>query len=92
MDMETLFRSVTKTERALIVHEAKTSFGVGAEIVRRIGEMVSEIRKNPDFKDFYVESKVLGAKPGPVTAHPALEILRLPQIEDIVEAAKGVLA
>jgi pyruvate/2-oxoglutarate/acetoin dehydrogenase E1 component len=36
MDMETVLGSVAKTGRAVVVHEAVTSFGVGAEIAARI--------------------------------------------------------
>jgi len=89
MDREAVLCSVTKTERALIVHEAKTKFGVGAEIASMIGAYVSEVRRDiKEMSDFFVATKVLGAKDGPVTAHPALEVLRLPQVEDIVAAAK----
>ena len=38
LDMETVLRSVAKTRRAVIVHEAVKSFGVGAEVAARIGE------------------------------------------------------
>ena len=38
LDMETVLRSVVKTRRAVIVHEAVKPFGVGAEIAARIGE------------------------------------------------------
>ncbi|HDP98514.1 MAG TPA: alpha-ketoacid dehydrogenase subunit beta [bacterium] len=37
-DMETVSRSVEKTGRLVIVHEAARSFGVGAEIAATIGE------------------------------------------------------
>lgn len=93
MDQKTILKSVAKTGHALIVHEAKTAFGVGAEISRIIGEEALEIKKwcGPQFANpLYV--KILGAKEGPVAAHPALEALRMPQVNDIVEAAKGVLA
>jgi len=92
MDREAILYSVTKTERVLIVHEAKAKFGVGAEIASMIFNYVSETRRDiEEMSDFFVTTKILGAKDGPVTAHPALEKLRLPQIEDIVEAAKEVL-
>ncbi|OFZ08335.1 MAG: hypothetical protein A3D92_12670 [Bacteroidetes bacterium RIFCSPHIGHO2_02_FULL_44_7] len=80
MDREAILYSVTKTNRALIVHEAKKDFGVGAEISAFINENAYEC--------LWVPVKRLGAKDGPVTAHPALEALRLPQVEDIVAAAK----
>ena len=37
-DIETVLASVRKTGRLLVVHEANTQFGVGAEIVRRVTE------------------------------------------------------
>jgi pyruvate dehydrogenase E1 component beta subunit len=39
LDTKTIIDSVTKTKRAVIVHEAPRSCGVGAEIVARINEM-----------------------------------------------------
>lgn len=36
LDMETIERSVKKTGRAVVVHEAQRSFGIGAEIAARI--------------------------------------------------------
>ena len=38
LDMETVLRSVGKTRRAVIVHEAVKPFGVGAEIASRLNE------------------------------------------------------
>ncbi|MGI0100285.1 MAG: alpha-ketoacid dehydrogenase subunit beta [Candidatus Micrarchaeaceae archaeon] len=38
LDEQTIIESVKKTGKALIVHEAETSFGVGAEIAARIAE------------------------------------------------------
>jgi acetoin:2,6-dichlorophenolindophenol oxidoreductase subunit beta len=38
LDMDTIFASVRKTGRAVVVHEACRSFGVGAEISSRIHE------------------------------------------------------
>jgi acetoin:2,6-dichlorophenolindophenol oxidoreductase subunit beta len=38
LDMETVLRSVAKTRRAVIVHEAVKPFGVGAEIAARLNE------------------------------------------------------
>lgn len=38
LDTNTILESVAKTRRAVIVHEAVKSFGVGAEIAARIGE------------------------------------------------------
>lgn len=38
LDEETIFRSVAKTGRAVVIHEAVKAFGVGAEISARINE------------------------------------------------------
>lgn len=38
LDTETIVESVKKTHRAVVVHEAPTSCGVGAEIIARINE------------------------------------------------------
>lgn len=92
MDEEAIWLSVTKTNKALIVHEAKTKFGVGAEIARMIVSRLRKTKKHvKNLKNFSIDVEVVGAKDGPVTAHPALEALRLPQAEDIVAAAKEVL-
>jgi pyruvate dehydrogenase E1 component beta subunit len=38
MDTDTVLKSVAKTRRAVVVHEAPRSFGVGAEVAARINE------------------------------------------------------
>jgi acetoin:2,6-dichlorophenolindophenol oxidoreductase subunit beta len=38
LDTESILKSVAKTRRAVVVHEAPRSFGVGAEVVSRIQE------------------------------------------------------
>ena len=38
LDTETVLKSVAKTRRAVVVHEAPRSFGVGAEVTARIQE------------------------------------------------------
>ena len=47
LDMETILASVTKTGRAVIVHEAVKSFGVGAEISARLNEQLWGKLKSP---------------------------------------------
>jgi acetoin:2,6-dichlorophenolindophenol oxidoreductase subunit beta len=47
MDTETILKSVAKTRRAVVVHEAPRSFGVGAEIVARIQENLFGDLKGP---------------------------------------------
>ena len=38
MDTDSMLKSVAKTRRAVVVHEAPRSFGVGAEVAARIKE------------------------------------------------------
>ncbi|CAM3799152.1 alpha-ketoacid dehydrogenase subunit beta [Vibrio aquimaris] len=38
IDMDTIFKSLSKTGRLLVVHEASRSCGVGAEIITRVAE------------------------------------------------------
>ena len=65
LDMETVLTSVAKTRRAVIVHEAVRSFGVGAEIAARITEEL--------FSDLAAAPRRLGAKSTPVPFSSALE-------------------
>ncbi len=64
-DMETITRSVERTSRALVVHEAVLHGGLGAEIAARIQETAF------DWLDAPVER--LGAPFAPVPASPVLE-------------------
>ena len=47
MDTETVLKSVAKTRRAVVVHEAPRSFGVGAEVAARIQEHLFSDLKAP---------------------------------------------
>jgi acetoin:2,6-dichlorophenolindophenol oxidoreductase subunit beta len=47
MDTETVLKSVAKTRRAVVVHEAARSFGVGAEVAARIQEHLFSDLKGP---------------------------------------------
>jgi pyruvate/2-oxoglutarate/acetoin dehydrogenase E1 component len=47
MDTETVLNSVARTGRAVVVHEAPRSFGVGAEVVARIQELLFGQLKAP---------------------------------------------
>ncbi len=64
-DETTVMNSVAKTRRAVIVHEAVKSFGVGAEISSRIHEELFSSLKGPVQR--------VGAKPTPVPFSKPLE-------------------
>lgn len=77
LDMATLGASVRKTGRLLVVHEAPTRGGIGAEIVRRVVEETwSSLKAAP---------KVLGALNVPMPFSPGLEDACLPQETTIAE-------
>lgn len=82
-DKETIVNSVKKTGRAVVVHEAHKTCGVGAEISSMIMEEA--------FK--YLDAPVLrlGAKACPLPFNPGLENAVVPQEEDIIKAVKAVL-
>jgi pyruvate dehydrogenase E1 component beta subunit len=84
LDMETVTRSVERTNRALVVHEAVLHGGLGAEIAARIQETAF------DWLDAPVER--LGAPFAPVPASPALEEAFVPNADLIVERAERMLA
>lgn len=80
LDVEAILRSVKKTGRLLVVHEAPARGGAGAEIVRQIVERGFEhLRKPP---------RVLGGLNTPMPYSASLEDACLPQTGDIVEAIR----
>lgn len=80
LDNETIFASVNKTHRAVIVDEGWHSGGISAEIAARITEELFYDLDSP------VE-RICGVEvPAPYAKH--LEQASLPQIEDIVERVK----
>lgn len=82
MDLETMVNSVKKTGRALVVHEAHRTLGIGAEIASAITEEA--------FK--YLDAPVarLGAKACTLPFNLVLEDAVVPGIEDIIESAKTI--
>jgi pyruvate/2-oxoglutarate/acetoin dehydrogenase E1 component len=83
LDTGTIINSVKKTGKAVVVHEAHRTCGVGAEIASTIMEEA--------FK--YLDAPVLrlGAKQCPLPFNLGLENAVIPQEEDIIKAVKSVL-
>ncbi|WP_320669107.1 alpha-ketoacid dehydrogenase subunit beta [Patulibacter defluvii] len=83
LDHEGLERSVRRTGRALIVHEAVADFGPGAEIATRLTERLL----------YEVEGPIrrLGAVAAPTPYSPPLEALALPGPEAIAAAVRGLV-
>jgi len=81
-DEELVFDSVRRTGKALVLHEASRTGGVGGEYAAAIGEACFEWLDGP------VER--LAALDVPVPYHPALERAALPSLELVVERARAL--
>jgi pyruvate/2-oxoglutarate/acetoin dehydrogenase E1 component len=84
LDAETLLASVRKTGKALVAHEATRSCGVGAEVSALIAEAAFEHLDAPVVR--------LTAPDVPIPFSPPLEKRVLPQLEDLKEACRDLLA
>ncbi len=80
IDMSTILASVRKTSRAVVVHEAVRTCGIGAEIAASIAEEAF------DFLDAPV--KRIGAPFTPVPFAPVLEQRYLPGQQDIIDTVR----
>lgn len=84
LDMETVLRSVRKTNRAVVVHEEWKNVGFGAELASRIYEGAF------DYLDAPVER--IGGPFVPMPYSKPLERAAIPHEEDVLAAVKRVLA
>ena len=83
LDTDTLVRSVCKTGRVLIVHEAPVTGGVGAELAATIAGSEAF-----DFLDAPIRR--LAGRNVPIPYNRTLEAAAVPQVEDIVSAARAL--
>ncbi len=83
IDTETIYKSVQKTNRLVIVHEAVKTGGVGAEIASLVAEEMMDYLDAPIVR--------LGMKYVPIPFSPALESLVLPTVDDIVQSVKRIV-
>jgi pyruvate/2-oxoglutarate/acetoin dehydrogenase E1 component len=84
LDREAILTSVRKTSKALIAHEATRSCGVGAEVAAMISEEA--------FEDLDAPVRRLTAPDVPIPFSPPLEEAALPQLDDMKEACRELLA
>ncbi|MCW3005617.1 MAG: Transketolase central region [Solirubrobacterales bacterium] len=87
LDFEAVAESVRRTHRAVIVHDAVETFGVGAELTARISTELF------DWLDAPVERVAAGYAPSPFA--PSLERANLPnpeRVRNAVRAACGLAA
>jgi pyruvate/2-oxoglutarate/acetoin dehydrogenase E1 component len=80
LDDAAIVTTVRKTSRALIVHEDTATGGVAGEITARINELAFEWLDAP--------VRRVAAHDVPLPYAPALEDFVLPQVEDVVRAAR----
>jgi 2-oxoisovalerate dehydrogenase E1 component beta subunit len=82
LDVETIVRSVTKTSRAVVLHEAARRLGYGAEIASVIGEECFWSLDHPVVR--------IAAKNTPTPTSPPLEDAVVPQTAEVVEVLRKV--
>jgi pyruvate/2-oxoglutarate/acetoin dehydrogenase E1 component len=80
LDEEAIVRSVKKTNRLLIVHEDTRTGGIAGEITMRVNEKAFEWLDAPILRVTAIDA--------PVPYSPPLEDFFLPQVEDILTAAR----
>ncbi|MCC6588696.1 MAG: alpha-ketoacid dehydrogenase subunit beta [Bryobacterales bacterium] len=84
IDEETILESVKKTSKALVLHEATYTGGIGGEIAARITEKAFEYLDGPVVR--------LTAPDAPVPFSPPLEEAFLPNKEKLLEKARWLAA
>jgi pyruvate/2-oxoglutarate/acetoin dehydrogenase E1 component len=84
LDEEAVLASARKTGKVLVAHEATRSCGAGAEIAALISERA--------FEDLDAPVRRLTTPDVPIPFSPPLEQHVLPQLEDMKEACRGLLA
>jgi len=82
LDKQAILDSVRKTSRAIVLHEASRTGGIGGEIAALIGEEAFEWLDAPVVRVASIDT--------PVPYSPPLEDYYLPQTKDVVEAARKV--
>ena len=82
-DEATVFASVAKTGRAVVVHEAVKAYGTGAEMAARITEELWDTLKAPVAR--------VGSTYSPVPFSPPLEKAWIYSQDQIVDAVRGTI-
>jgi pyruvate dehydrogenase E1 component beta subunit len=83
LDKETIIRSVAKTGRVLIAHEAPVTGGFG-------GELAAMIAESEAFDYLDAPIRRLAGRDVPIPYNRTLERSAVPQVEDIVAAARAL--
>ncbi len=84
MDEEAVLASVRKTSKAIVLHEATLTGGIGGEISARITEKAFDSLDGPVLR--------IAAPDTPVPYSPPLELAFLPNVDKLLERARWLLA
>jgi 2-oxoisovalerate dehydrogenase E1 component beta subunit len=84
LDKEAILSSVKKTSRALVLHEASLTGGIGGEIAAIISQEAFEWLDAPVVRVASLDT--------PVPYSPPLEDYYLPQVKDVLDAARKLAA
>ena len=84
LDKAAILSSVRKTSKALVLHEASRTGGIGGEIAATIAEEAFEWLDAPPLRVASIDT--------PVPYSPPLEDYYLPQTKDVLEAARRLAA
>jgi pyruvate dehydrogenase E1 component beta subunit len=84
LDFETIARSVEKTAKVMVVHEAPRTGGAGGEIAARIQEELFFSLDGPVVR--------VAGKDTPIPQHPVLEQTVIPSVDEIEAAARDLHA
>ncbi len=78
LDVESIVRSVARTRRAVVCHEAWTFGGFGAEVAAQINECLFGELEAPVIR--------VGALSAPIAFSPPLERALVPEVSEVVQA------
>ena len=84
MDKDAILQSVKKMSRALVLHEASRTGGIGGEIAATIAEEAFEWLDAPVVRLASIDT--------PVPYSPPLEDYYMPQTKDVLDAARKLAA
>lgn len=84
MDMETVFTSVEKTHRLLVVEEGWPVCGIASEMITRVNEEIFDTLDHPPAR--------VNALDIPLPYAPNLEAMALPSVEGVVQAVLKIFS
>jgi 2-oxoisovalerate dehydrogenase E1 component beta subunit len=84
MDKPAILASVKKTNKAMVLHEASRTGGIGGEIAATLAEEAFEWLDAPVIRVASIDT--------PVPYSPPLEEYHMPQVKDVLDAARKLAA